>query len=144
MENFWLQNAAAMIPETRFASWWVSSQKTQPSQRRGKGRVLLATMKGEHGGYFPQQRLSEQQNWGSVKLRVHNTCSWMSFLNGNIAWKSQGPGSRCSIWVTGPSTSHSLMPVGQVSERSEGFRSCKDSSGMVSSQSSLLNPHWEF
>lgn len=79
---------------------------------------------------------------GNAKLGVYNTCSWEDFAVGKqhgdakVPTSSVGPGSQ------GPAPA--LAPIGQVSECSEGFTSCIHSSGMVSSQSSLLNLRWEF
>ena len=69
-----------LLPETGFASWWVSDQKKQPSQRIGKGRVLLTISKAEGWDYFPKQCFLEQWNWGDFKLRVH-AYSWRGLHN---------------------------------------------------------------
>jgi len=60
-------------PKTEFISWWVSSQKTQPSQRsirRRKESLLAASKENTHRGSFPKQCLPKDQ-MGSFKLRVH-------------------------------------------------------------------------
>lgn len=48
----------------------LSSQRTLPSQRIGKGSVLLTMSRGERQDYFPKQCLLEQQNWGNFKQGI--------------------------------------------------------------------------
>lgn len=43
-----------MLPETGFASCWLSTQKTQPGQRTGKEKVLLVTGKENSKSMFPK------------------------------------------------------------------------------------------
>ena len=38
-----------------FASWWVSSQKTQPSQRSGEGRIYYLQQVRSTLGIFPKE-----------------------------------------------------------------------------------------
>ena len=38
----WKVYATECYPKTGFTSWWVSSQKTQPNQRSGQGRIYYS------------------------------------------------------------------------------------------------------
>lgn len=43
-----------MIPKIGFTSWWVSSQKTQLSQRLGEGRINYLQQVRKILGIFPK------------------------------------------------------------------------------------------
>ena len=59
-------------PKTGFASWWVLSQQTQPSQRSGEGRIYYYLQQARRtSGIFPKAVPPQQQNWGGFKLKVH-------------------------------------------------------------------------
>lgn len=66
-----LFSVPSVLHKTVFTSWWVLSQKTQPSQRIGKGRVLPATSEKEYLGYSPKLCLLKQQNWEGFKVKGH-------------------------------------------------------------------------
>ena len=76
----WKVYATECYPKTGFTSWWVSSQKTQSSQRSGEGRIYYYFQQARRTpGSFPKQCLLEQQSWGSFKLRV---CAYSGRRNG--------------------------------------------------------------
>ena len=128
-------NVPSLLPETGFTSWWVLSQKTQPNQRIGKGRVLLATNKKEHLGYSPKQSLLKEQKWGGFRVKGH-TYSWRDFPNrdfsmelGQSHLKVTSPG-RSQEGQQGSAIINTLDLVIWYLECSKGFRSCKDNSRM--------------
>ena len=131
-----------------FASWWVSGQKTQPSQRIGKGRVLLATGKGEHQG-CSQISVSSINKTGSFKLRVHQY-SWRDLCRGNSARKwgtshLQVRKSRSKSRGPTRSTSTSLwLQLVQYLHAQRGLDPPKITQECGWNQSSHLNQDWQF
>ena len=62
-------------PETGFASWWVSSQKTQPSQRPGEGRIYYLQQVRRTLGTLPKavsprnSKIGEVLSYGYMHIR---------------------------------------------------------------------------
>ena len=92
-------------------------QKTHPSQRCGEERIYLQQVRRTQGS-FPKQCHSEQQNWGTFKLRVHaySEGAWEENSARNLGKGSQSPSFS---WLkSGGSTSSFHPPLG-------GLRSCR-------------------
>ena len=98
----------ACSPKSGFTSWWVWSQKTQPSQRPGEGRIYH--LQQNKRTLLPKQCLPEQQNWGSLKLRVH-VHSWRGFSRGEFSKYNWGQGSQSPtlFWLKLGGSSHSIV-----------------------------------
>ena len=109
-----------------------------------KGRVLLATSKGEHLGYFLKRCVLHQQNWRNFKPRV-NTYSSRGLQNGKFSM-GLGENSKVTelIEITRAVKGHfSGFGWCDFLNCSKAFKSCKDNKN-ASGRSLLLNQPWEF
>ena len=117
--------------ESEFTSWWVLSQKIQPSQSSWEGKLaeLWRTP-----WSFPEQYLSKLQSWGSFNLWVQACSGFPGGSDGKQSAHSRKPGfnpkvGKISRGGCGSPLQYSCLenPMNSRQEEPGGPWGCKES-----------------
>ena len=77
----------------------MSSQKTQPSQRAGEGRIYYLQQVRRTLEIFPKAVSPQQPNWGRSKLRVH-AYSWRGLSRGEFSMELGQKSTEAKLQLT--------------------------------------------